>query len=410
MTDGPPPDAQRPPRGRPRRQAGFDDEALLSPEEVARRVDVRGGAAPRAPVERAPVRDRRKPARRPERTGARDSLLLVGLVIVGLVAVRLFLPDGPLTASATANPSGSQAAVATSTPAPTTLVSQTGGLITLPPTAFVPTASPGPITAPPITEPPRPTPTLKPGQTPAPTPRPTKTPTITAGPTPQATAQLTVIMAVINGDGGTTTPSSWTVTATSAGTATPGSFPGSSGTLVTLSAGASYTVTASGPSGYAMSSSANCSSANGGLPVAGASETCTIVVNDIAPRITVYTVVDNTGGGTLAPAAFTVSVSGTHVRPSTSFAGSSAGVPVTVDANTAFTITQSGGSGEYDGSAPSGTCSDGNGLALGSTATCTVTFTYIPPEPTDSPATGLLLPLLAMPLRWRPRWPTNRAG
>jgi hypothetical protein len=98
VTDVPPPESPKPPRGRPRRPKGYDDEAVLSEEEVARRVDVRGGGTPRAPIERAPVRAPRTP-RRPERTGARDSLLLIGLVIVGLVAVRLFLPDGPLTAA-----------------------------------------------------------------------------------------------------------------------------------------------------------------------------------------------------------------------------------------------------------------------------------------------------------------------
>lgn len=410
MTDDSPPVPPRTPRGRARRQPGFDDEAVLSPEEVARRVDVRGGATPRAPIERAPVRDRRPPPRRPGRTAARDSLLLVGLVIVGLVAVRLFLPDGPLSASATAAPGGTQAAVATRTPEAPSTGSPTGGLITLPPTPSDPAASPGPITAPPITAPPLPTPTLKPGQTRAPTPRPTRTPTITAGPTPQGTSQLYVVVNVSNGDGGTVDAGAWKITVTSVGTVTPGSFNGQTGTgtLVTLSAGVAYSVSSSGPSGYAKTPSSNCSSDGGGLPVTGNSETCTIYVNDIAPKITVYTVVD--GGGSLSPSGVAVSVIGTDVKPGAPFPGSSTGIPVTFDANTEITITQSGGEGEYDKS-QSGTCAAVNGLELGATATCTFTFTYIPPpEPTESPATGLLLPLLAIRWRGRPTWRSTPAG
>lgn len=410
MTDVPPPDSPKPPRGRPRRPKGYEDEAVLSEEEVARRVDVRGGGTPRGPIERAPVRAPRTPPRRPEKTGARDSLLLIGLVIVGLVAVRLFLPDGPLTASATATPGGSQAAVTTASPQATQVGAPTGGLITLPPTAFVPTASPAAITEPPITPAPIPTPTLRPGQTPAPTPKPTPKPT--TGPTPPGTAHVTVVINVINGNGGSAAASAWSVDATSAGTATPSSFSGSaSGTSVAISAGVAYSIASSGPDGYAKSVSANCSSTTGGLPLANQTETCTIVVNDIAPKITVFTEVDNTGGGTLSPSDITVSVSGTHVAPSTSFAGSSAGIAVTIDAGTSYAITMSSAPTDYDKSGASAGC-DGSSLALGATATCTITYTYDPPPPppTESPAApGLLLPLLALP--WRPRrWRSIRAA
>ena len=415
MTDVPPPESPKPPRGRPRRQKGFDDEAVLSDEEVARRVDVRGGAGPRAPIERAAVRAPRTPARRPERTGARDSLLLIGLVIVGLVAVRLFLPDGPLTASATQSPGASQAAVVTTGPSTAATPGPTGGLITLPPTPFVPTATPAELTAPPITPAPTvaaPTPTLKPGQTPVPTPKPTKTPTVTSGPTPPGTSRLYVVVNVINGDGGTAGPGAWMITVSSAGTATPASFSGVSGTgtLVTLSAGVSYSVSSSGPSGYAKSVSANCSSQDGGLPVANQTETCTIVVNDIAPKVTVYTIVD--GGGPLAPSDITVSVSGTNVRPSTSFSGTSAGQGVTFFANTPYAITMSAAPTDYDKSSPSSGC-DGGGLAIGATATCTITYTYNPPAPTDTPGTGLVLPFvlfLGLPRRRSAAWRSNRAG
>lgn len=409
MTDVPPPESPKPPRDRPRRPKGLEDLPELSEEEVARRVDVRGGVGPRAPIDRAPVRERRPAVRQPQRTGARDGLLLVVLVIVGLVAVRLFLPDGPLTASATATSDATQAAVE-GTAAPATPPSApTGGLGTLPPTTAEPAGTPGPITEPPVTAAPTPTPTLRPGQTPAPTPKRTKTPTPTTGPTPPGTANLTVVVSVINGDGGTAGASAWSIAVTSDGTASPGSFAGSAtGTSVTISAGVEYSVASTGPDGYAKSVSANCASSTGGLPVANQTETCTIVVNDIAPRITVFTIVDNTGGGTLAPSDITVTVTGTHVRPGTSFAGSSIGVIVTIDAGTSFSITQSGAGSDYANSGPSGTCS-GSGLERGASTTCTVTYTYIPPAPTDTSPGGLLLPLLALPLRTR-RWRSNRAG
>jgi outer membrane biosynthesis protein TonB len=402
VTDVPPPESPKPPRGRPRRPRGYDDEALLSEEEVARRVDVRGGGAPRGPIERAPVRAPRTPARRPERTGARDSLLLIGLVIVGLVAVRLFLPEGPLTANATATPGGTQAAVVTTVPtAGPVVVPPTGVLITLPPTPFVPTASPGQITEPPITPVPVPTPTLKPGQTPAPTPRPTRTPTPTTGPTPPGTATISVTFLVIKDDGGSAVAGDWTVNATSGGTATPSSFPGSgSATVVTVTAGQSYNIApGAGPSGYSTTRSSGCSSTTAGNPSAGTSRTCQISKNDIKPTLTVYTIVD---GGSQSPSDWTVTVTGTDVVPS-SFSGSSGGVEVALNAGSFFSVDQTNGSAtDYTGGS-SGTCS-GDSLSVGANVTCTFTFTYVPP-PTPVGVLPVVLPvaplLFLVPRRWR---------
>lgn len=387
------------------RPKGFDDVPELSAEEVERRVDVRGGAAPRGPVDRA-VRTTRSP-RPPERTAARDSLLLIGLIVVGLVAVRVLLPDGPLTASQTSAPTGTALAVGSQSPtatfAPITPAPPT--LITLPP-AETPSAAPSVPAIPEApTAVPTPAPTARPGQTAAPTPRPTvkpsKSPSPTASPTaaPTAapTATLRVVVSVVNGDGGTSKPSDWTVTVSSGGTATPPSFPGSaSGTNVTITANRSYSVTAVGPPGY-TNGSTGCSSSTGAAP--GSSQTCTLVRNNIAPRVTVRTVVN---GGTAAPVDWSVSVDATDAAPS-SFNGNEAGVVVRFDAGKPYAITSEDPTGTGYTLADTPGCS-GSGLPLDGSASCTFTYTYVPP-PTDPPA-GFVLPVLLAPWRRR-RWPTT---
>ena len=404
MTDGKPP---RPPRGRPRRPKGFDDVPELSPEEVQRRVDVRGGGTPQPPAQR-PLVSRRLPPRREERTGARDSLLLIGLVIVGLVAVRILLPNGPLNPGPTGGPGGTEVAIGSTSPktiGPSPTQPPTTGPVVEPSFDFN-TPSLGP-TEPPITAAPTPTPTLRPGQTSHPTPVPTKTPTPTAAPP----AVLHVVVSVNDSDGGTAIAADWKMHVTSAGTASPSSFDGvvTPGTSVTLSAGKTYDVTYTlpGPLGYATSSSSNCSSTTGGLPVGGASETCTFLFNDIKPLITVITNVINTGGGLLSAADFTVTATGT---PNASFPGSATGRDVGFRANTSFSIDQdpTNATTDYTKSLPEGTCSS-PGLPLAATATCTYTFTYVgPPPPAPARGPALLLAFLVpiVPRRWR----TNRRG
>lgn len=416
MTDVPPPESPRPPRGRPRREKDVVEEAILSDEEVARRVDVRGGGTPRGPVERAPVRDRRVPPVRRERTGARDSLLLIGLVVVGLVAVRLFLPDGPLTASATATPGGTQAAVATPTPAAPATAGPSGGLITLPPTEFVPTASPGPVTEPPITPVPTPTPTLRPGQTPVPTPKPTKTPTPTATvqpsgtPTPPGTATVIVKMHVVNDDGGDADASDWTmkITGEAGSAASPNNFAGSeSGTAVTIPSGKAYLVTDNiAVSGYGSPSpSADCSRLNGSGGLApGQTVTCTITRTDLRARVNVTIVYS---GATPADEP-TLTVAGANASP-TSVSGEGL-TPVGLDSNASWSVEHTSGASGY-GVDSSGTCSS-SGLNEGQTVSCTFTFTEPPPPaPEQAPVAGLpLLPFL-LPRRWIPRrWRSTRAG
>ena len=374
------------PRG-PRRPSsgrkGADDIPELSPEEVERRIDLRGGGAPIAPavVER-PVRDFRRSGRR--RTIARDALLALGLVVVGLVTLRVILPDGPLTASATSGPSASAAAVG-SIGAPSLGPTRTPSLQTLFPIGS-PSGAPAtalPTDAAPTPEP-EPTPTLRPGQTPRPTPVPTKKPP-TPAPTSANRATVIVKMVVVNNSGGSALPADWTMIVSGEGgsAASPNNFPGStSGTAVSIPAGKGYRVTDdASQAGYAgRVASPDCFRADGGGGLAaGSTVTCTITRND-RPRVRVIT--DVTGGSASA-GDVTVTVDGGNANPS-SFSGSESGVVVVIGFDLTYSVSQSNLSGYTKSS--SGACSGSLGVDA-PMAVCTFTFDVeAPPPPTDSPA------------------------
>ena len=145
----------------------------------------------------------------------------------------------------------------------------------------------------------------------------------------------------------------------------PASFAGveSPGTTVTVDPGA-YSVSETGPSGYAASYSADCS----GSIAIGETKTCTVTNDDIAPQLTVIKHVINDNGGTAAASAFTMTVDDPGTNPP-SFAGAeSPGTTLTVDPG-AYNVTESGPSG-YAASF-SADCS--GSIAIGQTKTCTVT-------------------------------------
>lgn len=92
--------------------------------------------------------------------------------------------------------------------------------------------------------------------------------------------------------------------------------------------------------------------------------------------------VDNGNGGTSTPADFMMNVSG---ATTTSFAGSASGVNLLLNlvGTTSYSVWESIFSGNY----ASSSSADCNGsIAPGETKTCTITNTYVPPEPT----TGVL--------------------
>src|SRR5204862_386928 len=92
---------------------------------------------------------------------------------------------------------------------------------------------------------------------------------------------LHVIKHVVNDNGGTATAANFTMNVT--GTSpSPASSPGAEapGTTVHLNAG-TYSVAETGPSGYASSSSADCS----GSVAVGDEKTCTVTNNDVQPKL-----------------------------------------------------------------------------------------------------------------------------
>ncbi|HKP36459.1 MAG TPA: choice-of-anchor D domain-containing protein, partial [Pyrinomonadaceae bacterium] len=194
--------------------------------------------------------------------------------------------------------------------------------------------------------------------------------TATAGATPPT---LTVIKHVVNDNGGTAVASDFTMTVTGTNVAPSASFAGaeSPGTTVTLDAG-SYSVGETGPAGYAQTLSADCS----GTIANGESKTCTITNDDIAPQLTVIKHVVTDNGGTAVAGDFTMTVTGTNVAPSASFAGAeSPGTTVTLNAGS-YSVGETGPSGyaRSDSADCSGT------IAIGETKTCTITNDDIAPQ------------------------------
>ena len=93
------------------------------------------------------------------------------------------------------------------------------------------------------------------------------------------TGTLIVIKNVINDNGGTALAGDFTITVTG-NSPSPASFAGAAaGTTVTLNAG-TYSVSETGPSGYASTSSTDCA----GTIAAGETKTCTITNDDISAR------------------------------------------------------------------------------------------------------------------------------
>ena len=108
------------------------------------------------------------------------------------------------------------------------------------------------------------------------------------------TGTLTVIKDVVNDNGGTAVPSNFTMNVTG-NNPSQASFPGSdSGVTITLEAGP-YSVSETGPAGYAATFSADCV----GAIAAGENKTCTVTNDDIQPTITVNKVLlPASNGGT----------------------------------------------------------------------------------------------------------------
>jgi hypothetical protein len=197
------------------------------------------------------------------------------------------------------------------------------------------------------------------------------------------TATLNVIKHVTNNNGGAATANAWTLTVASSngGTGTGNALGSETGTTYTLQPGMAYGVTETGGvSGYSSSSTNDCTIASA---VAGTPYTCTITNDDIAPVLHLRKTVTNDNGGTALNTAWTLAAVGTLGSP-TNLSGTTP-----VDSGTSFkadtyTLAESGGPAGYTPSA--WVCVGGTqigstvALALGQSATCTITNNDIAPR------------------------------
>ncbi len=202
---------------------------------------------------------------------------------------------------------------------------------------------------------------------------------------PQA-ATLTLIKSVINDNGGTTTPSAWTLSASGP---TPLSGVSGSGSVTNASVTpGSYDLTESGgPSGYTSSGIYSCQK-NGGPDVVGNtvvlangdSAVCTITNDDQAGTLVVKKVVVNDNNGTKVFTDFSFQVNGGNA---TSFEADGQN-DLTVNAGT-YSVTEPAVAGY---TTTYGNCSNVF-IPNGGTATCTITNNDIAPVPQTATLTVL---------------------
>ncbi|MDH3384829.1 MAG: S8 family serine peptidase, partial [Nitrosopumilus sp.] len=108
----------------------------------------------------------------------------------------------------------------------------------------------------------------------------------------------------------------------------------------------------------------------------GIGDACDATPNGVATLTIVKTVVNDDGGAATA-SNWTMDITGANPS-NNNFAGSGTGVAVTIDANTAFSVDESGGPAGY-AKTLSAECNDVDGLLPGGSATCTITNDDIAP-------------------------------
>ena len=185
-------------------------------------------------------------------------------------------------------------------------------------------------------------------------------------------SELTIFTQVNNEGGGKKNPSDFTIQV-DGNNPNPSSFPGDSdGTIVKLDQG-KYSVSESEQSGYTVGKSASCS----GTINPGQTKTCTITntynLPPLPSELTIFTQVNNEGGGKKNPSDFTIQVDGNNPNPS-SFPGDSDGTIVKLDQGK-YSVSESEQSGYTVGKSAS--CS--GTINPGQTKTCTITNTYNSP-------------------------------
>ncbi|WP_344802490.1 hypothetical protein [Microlunatus ginsengisoli] len=184
--------------------------------------------------------------------------------------------------------------------------------------------------------------------------------------------RLTLVDTTTNDNGGTARPADWTLTATGPTTIT-GRTGDSSVTDAAVKAG-TYTLDASGPSGYTGTWSCSSHRLNGSTLVldTGDDETCTLASDDQAAHLTLVDQVTNDNGGTARPADWTLTATGpTTISGHT---GDPAVTGAAVDAGS-YTLSETGPAG-YAGSwscTPDTLTGSTVVVANGADVTCTAT-------------------------------------
>jgi hypothetical protein len=184
---------------------------------------------------------------------------------------------------------------------------------------------------------------------------------------------LTLVKTLVNDNGGTATIPDFTLTATG-----PVTISGTSGSPPVTNYGVNpgtYTLTESGPTGYAASGwscSSGSLSGNNLTLVLGQNATCTISNNDIAPRLTLVKTVTDTSGGPSTVPSFILTATGPSII--SGITGNAAVTNAAVNVGS-YTLTESGPAGYTAGnwSCTAGTLT-GNSLALNlaQTSVCTI--------------------------------------
>jgi hypothetical protein len=191
---------------------------------------------------------------------------------------------------------------------------------------------------------------------------------------------LLVKKVVVNDNGGTAATSSFSFTIPGVNAGNAISFEADGQNDFTLTAGA-YTVSETTAAGYAPTYS-GCSA----TVTAGATTTCTVTNNDIAPSLTLNNIVSNSYGGTATESSWTLTATG----PTTISGPGAAGTNDVVSGATfkvgTYTLSETAGPAGY--SAGTWSCTNGitvNGsneitLGLGQTTVCSITNSDIAPK------------------------------
>lgn len=180
-------------------------------------------------------------------------------------------------------------------------------------------------------------------------------------------AHLVVVKHVMNNHGGTNSAADFTMSINGIAVDGGSTFPGAEapGVLKTVQPGA-YSVTETGPAGYAASYSDGCT----GTVALGETKYCTITNDDAAARLTVTKVVVNDNGGTKQVADFPLFVDGMGVT---------SGVQNEFSAG-AYTVHESNAPGYA--ATISGDCTENGSIQLqpGDVKACTITNDDIAPR------------------------------